>query len=709
MVTITGQGWDTDDATTMRCRFGAALVDVISVPSSTTAVCQAPAALGPAGPVAFELSANGVDYSWINSSFTYLDPPMLLSINPASGTSDGGTLVSVYWSHIEHDTMAPGGVGLTCHFGAATVRALSYQRGQVVCSSPAHEHGPAHFSEVLLKLSFNGVELGNGRAFTYYNLGDTPISSIYPRLGTVETTTAVSVAIPLLSSLGNRKASFPVMCRVSGLVNASQGHVDGHGRVSCFLACSKEGSGHLEVSLNGVDFDLSSEHLHSFTCAHPPLLISLSPLLGPLSGGTRMAVRGLNFRGNSNLTCSFGLTTVPADWLDSTLIACVSPPMQRAGVVHVSVSYEGAHLDDVLPFLYYTGIRDVSVMTRSIALLGTGNSTLDVLGTGFQNSTQLTCRLLPWPRIGALEWEVLTPCRYVSSSRVSCHVPGSSWDRLAMASNLQVAISNNGQDFCCANDTRHNSVVEVALPPEVDAIVPAWGPSRGGVAVSVHGENFVARGPVTCLFGHVRVPAEIVSNVLLKCELPPFSGDPQNIGDSMAVLVHVSIDGIGKSGAAAVFRYVDPVFLVSLAPPQGPASGGTKLQVLGANFTDTVRYSCCFGNLGCTATRVQSPGMMTCVTPMISPSVASAVAVSFYLTIGGNLFSAGDLEFMFYDPPSVASIHPFMGAFYGGTRVTVKGKNFGSTAQAWCQFGVISVPGLVHSPERVECASVFRP
>ena len=91
------------------------------------------------------------------------------------------------------------------------------------------------------------------------------------------------------------------------------------------------------VTDNGVDYveaDLDYVYTQS------AVVLSLSVTEGPTIGGTVVEVRGSNFVDAPELRCKFDTTVVPAKFVSSTELACVSPPHSSDRVtVDVSISY----------------------------------------------------------------------------------------------------------------------------------------------------------------------------------------------------------------------------------------------------------------------------------------------------------------------------------------------------------------------------------
>ena len=145
MLTITGLNMElTSD---IHCRVG-----IIDVPAqflnSTSVLCIAPAQES-VGSYTVEISLNGADFTNDGVFFHYSDPAQVLSIEPATGSIDGGTTVSINGRNFNQS-----GAHL-CRFGDNTppVPANFVSSSKIVCLSPSNEPGAS-----TVEVSDNGAD-----------------------------------------------------------------------------------------------------------------------------------------------------------------------------------------------------------------------------------------------------------------------------------------------------------------------------------------------------------------------------------------------------------------------------------------------------------------------------------------------------------------------------------------------------------------------
>jgi len=119
-----------------------------------------------------------------------------------------------------------------------------------------------------------------------------------------------------------------------------------------------------------------------------------------------------------------------------------------------------------------------------------------------------------------------------------------------------------------------------------------------------------------------------------------------------------------------------PPVITGVTPAFGPPAGGTRVTILGSNFTETDDTTVTFDNLPATAVNVVSGLVITAVAP---PHAAGAVTVSVRSRQGAVSLVKG---FTYYTTgsasvaPAITSVYPTFGSIRGGTVVTLVGANF---------------------------------
>lgn len=118
--------------------------------------------------------------------------------------------------------------------------------------------------------------------------------------------------------------------------------------------------------------------------------------------------------------------------------------------------------------------------------------------------------------------------------------------------------------------------------------------------------------------------------------------------------------------------------ITKLAPTKGPAAGGTKVTITGANLTGATAVK--FGSISATSFTVKTVKTITSITAVSPPEVAKTVDVTVTTPIGTSAISS--LDHFKFGPPTVTKLTPNSGSITGGTTVTVTGTGFGLGTEA---------------------------
>lgn len=439
--------------------------------------------------VAVEVSANRQDYSRSGVVYRYAAAPRVFSIVPSHGPLQGGTEVVLRGVNFANSS------ALHCRFSAADTSAVrltaatylnsthatciapsGLEKGDVTLELATHHHRQSQTVEETVSSAITSL----GVPFTY---DETPVfASVFPSMGPVVGNFSVRV------TGGPFKRTHELRCKFGDGVEAAATVVAAQwisfDELECWAPPAKQaGVVALRVSLNAQDY---FDTRVAFTYYVEQGLRRISPVFGPATAaGTRVMVEGVSFVNSSLLSCRFGHMVVPAEFLSSTAIVCLSPPLSaHSGGLHaVPLSEHRNALPDpvtdsvlLFPTAHYfpqyasrlVGV-EVSNNQQEFSLSGvnflyyadeqldaihptaaydSGELFLFALGRSFINSTALACRV----------GNHVVRAVFVSPQLVLCPVSGASVDsgganarddgtRTSEGHNTLVDVSNNGVDF----------------------------------------------------------------------------------------------------------------------------------------------------------------------------------------------------------------------------------------------------------------------
>ncbi|MDP9835267.1 uncharacterized protein YhjY with autotransporter beta-barrel domain [Neorhizobium huautlense] len=200
-----------------------------------------------------------------------------------------------------------------------------------------------------------------------------------------------------------------------------------------------------------------------------------------------------------------------------------------------------------------------------------------------------------------------------------------------------------------------------AAPPSITSFSPDMASTLGTTNIAITGTNFLDVDEVK--IGGVSALFTVNSTTQITATAPVNPVGPAT--------VEVITPG-GAATAAATLTYVPPPTIASNTPVFGPTTGGTQVQITGANFTNA--YFVSIAGVTVTSFTIDSPTQITATTAAGSAGIGDIIVI----TPGGTVSRPN--SFTYFTPPTLTSSSPPNGPTTGGTPVVITGANLLSTS-----------------------------
>ncbi|KAJ1464387.1 hypothetical protein T484DRAFT_2027971, partial [Baffinella frigidus] len=514
-----------------------------------------------------------------------------------------------------------------CSFDGEVVSTVVLSSSSVTCHAPRHTIGVSSLRLVDYSL---GVMSSGDLSFQF-----TPrllFTRLSPSMGPVDGGTPVTV-----HGAGFRDE---LSCRFGG---------DGGSWSSCesvtseFARCRTPSSmqeGPISVAFKSGGTDTVYTEL-AFLYYSSGTVTAMHPMLGEGKGSVNVTVVGKSFFAANNLACRFGQDIVPASFLSSSSVTCVTPPT-ATGRMMVSVSMNG--VDYFENGVYFEAV-EASELREAMPSMGMahGGDTVTILGKNFDSRIEYLCAF------GEVEMGAV----FVSDVSLRCVSPATG----------DVGKVGLGVQAVAHSRSREGLTFEYKNDLELLAIVPSSISKGAGTSVFVIGRTFLNSSDLSCRVGGVSSPgAQFVTSSVLRCHLPELAAGVHSVG--------VVMDDAEFQGNDVRLIVGDSSRVFGLEPSRGLTGTRQAVTVIGSGFAAADALSCRFGSLEVPA-EVQSSDRLICHAPVGT----QAGLVSFYMTMGGLEIAADGLAYDYVHSPIARQLEPSSGHVRGGTSLTVTGAN----------------------------------
>jgi IPT/TIG domain-containing protein len=619
------------------------------------------------------------------ATYTYLPPPTLSSITPTSGSTAGGTSVTLSGSSFV--------AGATVSFGASTATGVSVINASTITAiTPASTAGAVNVTVT----NPDGDSSTATNAYTYVTLTNPPVlNSVSPASGPVGGGT--SVTLSGTNFLSGAAVTF-------GSIAATNVTVVNSTTITAFTPANSAGPVSVTVTNPGGQ---SSTLNNAYVYNSAPSLNSVSPAFGSISGGTAVTLSGANF--GNGATVQFGSAAASnVVVVNSNTITATAPP-SSGGAVGVTVTNPDGQTSGIQPLtnpgfeVGTTGTGWVFGTTGKISVVAnpsqahSGNNFAQLTSAVGNHPTAAAVLasgnsqyfpVNPGDMIifggwiwrvsgdGSAQWDVQVTDgnkanpTYVSSGNATASawtffqkiysVPaGKAFIRFYCEIFGNTVQAQGNFDDAVLIRIPQSAVFTYITNPSLSWIGPNSGPANSANSVTISGANFFP-GATVSFGGAQATNVTVVNSTTITATTPA-----QSAG---SVVVTVTNPG-GLAGVNSVtYTFNAPPFISSVSPASGPPAGGSNITISGGNFLPGAKVT-----LGGTpALNVStSPGSITATTP---PGSAGLVDVVITDPDGESVSSAA---FTYQQPPpSISGISPASGSTNGGNTVMITGANF---------------------------------
>lgn len=362
-----------------------------------------------------------------------------------------------------------------------------------------------------------------------------------------------------------------------------------------------------------------------------PTIKSIVPDTAPPAGGAAVTINGSNFSSSADATppsVSFGGVAAKNVRIVSSLQLVATVPPHRSGKVNVQVTTADGMSSSVPGVFTYTASSPAvsSVTPKSGATAG--GTAVTITGSNFVSGATVSFGGSPASVsfVSSTQLNAVTPAHAVGSVNVAVTNPDSTSAMLPGAFTFGTPSSL-----------------------AVSSVTPNSGGTAGGTVVTITGLNFASGATVS--FGGSAAPGvSFVSANQLTVTTPAHAAGSVNVAVTNPDSTSASLPGGFTFGSTS-----SSVTVSSLSPASGPAAGGTKVTISGANFQAGVSVT--FGGLPAASVTLSNSSTIVAVAPQHSSGPATVTITN---TSGQSASWAKNYTFhaidLLWDAPSTSPV-----------------------------------------------------
>ena len=567
------------------CLVGGQAAQVVSATASRMVVVTPP---GAAGEQPLSVEKDGIVSPAV--SFTYLAPPEITGISPATVGPDGGAIITINGGNFGPDDP---GITRQATAGSSDVGPIRWMAPETMrCTAPPSPD-PTSVVAVPLAVTVDGVEDTLHAVLTY----DPKLAGASPPAIAAVTSGGPVQGGAVITLTGSNFKPTPSS---SPVVYAGTGRtltpLAASGAALTFLAPDTGYGTSMPV---GVEVDGLASPPASLDY-DAPTITSVSPSSGDHAGGTLITIFG---KFPSDPQVLVGADAVEPLSSSESHIVCNVPLDQPSAGQDVSVTGGGGTTGTLL--MTFSGPVLTSITPDQVSVAG--GTVITISGSGFPSDARVLLDGHETFKDGDIpdQADRVLPPGYGGG--------GGGGVLVVIAGNLR--------------SNRLGLSYDAGLDPAISSVSPSEGRSSGGTLITIRGSNFGLSPRVTMEGDTATVVCSTPDSIV--CRSYGSGG-----GGGGAVYLEL-LEGAATPPNAFVFpdafTYLDPPQVTSVDPGSGPAVGGTVITIFGDNFGTPgsgVSRSVTVGGSEASQLEVVSGTELRCVLPAASDTGLVDVAVT---------------------------------------------------------------------------------
>ncbi len=236
--------------------------------------------------------------------------------------------------------------------------------------------------------------------------------------------------------------------------------------------------------------------------ATPPVITSFTPISGPTTGGTVVAITGSNFQNGA--TMKFGDAAAVSTTVNSATSISAIAPVHAAGDVTLTVTNPDGQSASFGTYTYTTPGPSITSIDPSSGPTS-GGTVVTITGSNIDPNARVT--------IGGL---AATSLAVTSPGGIAVRTPPGPFD-IASSSPRDVVVTNPDG----SSATRAGGFTWTLPAPAVTSIVPNASLPKGGAQVTIVGAGFTTALPVSVSFGGVAATnVQVIGPTALSVTVP---------------------------------------------------------------------------------------------------------------------------------------------------------------------------------------------